>query len=91
MQENCFVDAVLQFDIDKFPFDLSPRSFRRSSLPRSVAALFENFIYAWSAYRTLENREFEKLRRQLQRKHHMEIEPWIRLSVLLSLQVGHVK
>ena len=38
----------------------------------------------------INDREFKKLRRLLQQKHHIKIELWLRLSVTRLLQVGHV-
>ena len=36
------------------------------------------------------NREFQKLRRQLQRKRHIKIELYVKLSLLRLFHVGHV-
>ena len=38
----------------------------------------------------VENREFKKLRRLLQRKHHIKIELCVRLSILQLFHVDHV-
>ena len=35
-------------------------------------------------------REFKKLRRQLQRKRHIKIELWVKLSLLWLFDVDHV-
>ena len=38
----------------------------------------------------IKNREFKKLRRQLQRKRHIKIELCVKLSLLRLLRVDHV-
>ena len=38
---------------------------------------------------TVDNREFKKLRRLLQRKRHFKVELWVRLTFLRLFQVGH--
>ena len=43
-----------------------------------------------SGARSTLNREFQKLRRQLQRKRHIKIEVWVKLSLLRLFHVGYV-
>ena len=56
--------------------------------------LFIRYVDLWSPRccrrRNYANREFKKLRRQLQRKHHTKIELCVKFSVVRLFHVGHV-
>ena len=66
----------MQLFEDKFKRKIAP--FRLPSVAQTFRVL------------KLPNRELKKLRRLLQRKRHIKIELYVRLSVSRLVQVGHV-
>ena len=59
-------------------------------MQQNRGSVFEIHFAGFLALLRDENREFKKLRRQLQRKLHIKIELCVKLSLLRLLHVDHV-